>query len=166
LYVVILERAIGNVDFKVYLTYILANGHFCFWFMGIILFITARLSQVAENWWLKVWSNASNNDTSVINYISIIFYEPSFDIISNQDSHDTNYYFNIYVLISMLTILLGISKYAWLYYGSLRASRKLYEALLYRIIRAPLRFFDTTPVGRILNRFSRDFETIDSTLAG
>ena len=44
------------------------------------------------------------------------------------------------------------------------ASRVLHESALDRILRAPIRFFDTTPVGRILNRFSRDVDQIDSLL--
>jgi ABC-type multidrug transport system fused ATPase/permease subunit len=135
--------------------------------MVILLFIVARFSQVMENWWLKNWSNASKEDDNILN---VLFYDPIFGISDkilspiSQDSHSLDYYFNIYVLITMLSILLGVLRYAWLYYGSLRASRKLHEDLLNRIMRAPLRFFDTTPVGRILNRFGRDFETIDSSL--
>ncbi|GBB84403.1 hypothetical protein RclHR1_00110036 [Rhizophagus clarus] len=157
--------AVGAVEFKVYLTYILANGRFFFWFMAILLFIAARFSQVMENWWLKIWSNAHKDD------VNILLYDPLFSIsdkilsLISQDSHSLNYYFNIYVLITMISILLGVLRFAWLYYGSLRASRKLHEDLLHRVMRAPLRFFDTTPVGRILNRFSRDFEDIDSTLS-
>src|SRR4051794_17346213 len=131
--------------------------------MVVLLFISTRFSQIMENWWLKVWSNSSKKDDSNINYLLPIFYVTTFDIPNavNQDSHSIDYYFNIYVLISMISILFGALRYAWLYYGSLRASRKLYEDFLNRIMRAPLRFFDTTPVGRILNRFSSDFETID-----
>jgi ABC-type multidrug transport system fused ATPase/permease subunit len=50
------------------------------------------------------------------------------------------------------------------FYASLRASRSLFLALLRRLTRAPLRFFDTTPVGRILNRFTSDMNTIDNNL--
>ena len=50
------------------------------------------------------------------------------------------------------------------YYASLRASRSLFKALLQRLTRAPSRFFDVTPVGRILNRFTTDFNTIDGRL--
>ncbi|RIB00526.1 ABC transporter type 1, transmembrane domain-containing protein, partial [Gigaspora rosea] len=73
-------------------------------------------------------------------------------------------YLTIYVLITSLSIIFGVARFACLYYGSLRVSTKLYQKLLHQVIRAPLRFFDTTPVGRILNRFSKDFETIDSTI--
>jgi ABC-type multidrug transport system fused ATPase/permease subunit len=50
------------------------------------------------------------------------------------------------------------------YYASLQASRKLFNALLTRLIRAPSRFFDITPIGRILNRFTSDIGVVDGTL--
>ena len=50
------------------------------------------------------------------------------------------------------------------YYASLRASRSLFMALLQRLTRAPARFFDVTPIGRILNRFTDDIGTIDGPL--
>ena len=45
-----------------------------------------------------------------------------------------------------------------------RASGKLHGDMLSNILRSPMEFFDTTPMGRILNRFSRDIETIDNIL--
>jgi ABC-type multidrug transport system fused ATPase/permease subunit len=50
------------------------------------------------------------------------------------------------------------------YYISIRASRFLFDALLRRLTKAPVRFFDTTPIGRILNRFTTDINTIDGAL--
>lgn len=49
-------------------------------------------------------------------------------------------------------------------YKMVDASRKLHNAMLDNVMRAPMSFFDTTPTGRIVNRFSRDVETTDSTL--
>jgi ABC-type multidrug transport system fused ATPase/permease subunit len=46
--------------------------------------------------------------------------------------------------------------------GSLRASRRLYDKLLKRILGAKMRFFDSTPSGRIINRLSKDMSSIDT----
>jgi len=44
------------------------------------------------------------------------------------------------------------------------ASKVLHHRMLSAVLRAPLTFFETTPAGRILNRFSRDIETVDTLL--
>ena len=49
-------------------------------------------------------------------------------------------------------------------YGAIKASKTLHEALLSNIMRCPMSFFDTTPLGRIINRFSKDVDTLDAEL--
>lgn len=49
--------------------------------------------------------------------------------------------------------------------GGVHAASLLHEALLYNKMRSPQSFFDTTPSGRILNRFSKDINVIDEILA-
>lgn len=48
--------------------------------------------------------------------------------------------------------------------GCLSAAKSLHRTLLNGILHAPNAFFDTTPVGRILTRFSKDIETLDTKL--
>ncbi|CAJ0826241.1 3215_t:CDS:10 [Entrophospora sp. SA101] len=48
--------------------------------------------------------------------------------------------------------------------GAQIAARKLHEDMLNSVVRSPTSFFDTTPLGRILNRFSKDQYTIDEVL--
>ena len=48
--------------------------------------------------------------------------------------------------------------------GAMRASRRLHRSLLINIMHSPMSFFDTTPLGRIVNRFSKDLYTIDDTI--
>jgi len=52
-----------------------------------------------------------------------------------------------------------------LYIGNVRAGRQLHAGILGNIARSPMYFFDTTPVGRIMNRFSKDINTIDDIIA-
>ena len=46
--------------------------------------------------------------------------------------------------------------------GALRASTYLHAELLLSCLRAPMMFYDTTPLGRIVNRFSKDIDVIDT----
>ncbi|XP_049917380.1 multidrug resistance-associated protein 5 [Epinephelus moara] len=48
--------------------------------------------------------------------------------------------------------------------GTLRASSKLHDQLFHKILRCPMKFFDTTPTARILNRFSKDLDEVDTRL--
>ncbi|KAH9173294.1 putative ATP-binding cassette transporter protein YOR1 [Lactarius sanguifluus] len=45
------------------------------------------------------------------------------------------------------------------------ASRRTHENAITRVMLSPMSFFETTPVGRIMNRFSKDIDTIDNMLA-
>lgn len=49
--------------------------------------------------------------------------------------------------------------------SSLNAARRLHEAMLNSIIRAPMVFFHTNPLGRIINRFAKDLGDIDRNVA-
>src|SRR5947207_14924436 len=77
---------------------------------------------------------------------------------------DLWYYLNIYLATSIVLCLLGVARYRWIYIGSIRASRVLFDNLTFAVLRAPLRWLDTVPLGRILNRFTSDFNIIDSLM--
>jgi ABC-type multidrug transport system fused ATPase/permease subunit len=72
----------------------------------------------------------------------------------------------IYLEISLLGAFSVLFYIALGYYASLQASRSLFLSLLRRLTRAPARFFDVTPIGRILNRFTSDINVIDGALQG
>ncbi|CAG8497498.1 9417_t:CDS:10 [Paraglomus brasilianum] len=168
-------RATGAVRFKIYKTYITTTGHIIFWSIVALLFVATRSSQILESWWLKVWTGDTEQPKS-FGSLSISMRQVDWALFEQihigselnieRTNHDLTYYLTIYTLITLASVVFGIARFAVLYYGSLKTSRLLYKKLLKRIMRAPLRFFDTTPVGRILNRFSKDFETIDGNIIG
>lgn len=78
--------------------------------------------------------------------------------------HTLWFYLGIYVLISVLTCVVGAVRFALLLRAAIRSSRNLFQKLTFAVLRAPLRWLDTVPVGRILNRFTSDFNMVDSKL--
>jgi ABC-type multidrug transport system fused ATPase/permease subunit len=75
------------------------------------------------------------------------------------------FYLGIYVALAVCSSIIGTLRFPYIYLGSIRASRKLFAKLNFTILRTPIRWLDTVPVGRILNRYTADFNTIDSQLA-
>jgi ABC-type multidrug transport system fused ATPase/permease subunit len=47
---------------------------------------------------------------------------------------------------------------------NIAASRVMHSAMLQRLMRAPIAFFDTTPLGRVVNRFSQDMDMLDQEI--
>jgi ABC-type multidrug transport system fused ATPase/permease subunit len=61
-----------------------------------------------------------------------------------------------------ITVLVGslLNHLFWLSRG-IRAGKNMHDKMLHSVLKSPVRFFDSTPVGRILQRFSRDVESVD-----
>lgn len=78
---------------------------------------------------------------------------------------DLWFYLLIYIGLSVIICVVGTLRYLFTFLGSLKASRILFDKLTYTVLRAPLRWLDTVPVGRVLNRFTADFNIIDSRIA-
>jgi ABC-type multidrug transport system fused ATPase/permease subunit len=88
-------------------------------------------------------------------------------IFSNLPSANAHpgYYLAVYSLIVLGDALLGAISGAVGSWGSYRAAVTIHDRLLGTVLRSTVRFFDTTPLGRIINRFSKDIETIDGSLS-
>jgi ABC-type multidrug transport system fused ATPase/permease subunit len=84
---------------------------------------------------------------------------------ADQGSGDIWYYLGVYVGMSVAIVVVGTVRYFLTFTASLRASKTMFEKVSYTVLRTPLRWLDTVPVGRILNRFTTDFNVIDSNLA-
>lgn len=84
---------------------------------------------------------------------------------SSDDKINAWYYLIVYALLSLFYIFISLVREGYIFWGSLRASRTLHTRLLESVSRAKLQFFDTTPLGQLMNRFSKDIEAIDQDVA-
>ena len=85
----------------------------------------------------------------------------------SQERMDLNmYYIKMYALLGVAGAFFEMTwKITFLVRKNI-AARKIHNTMLARVLRAPMAFFDTTPVGRIANRFSSDLNTVDAHLPG
>ncbi|CDH48321.1 atp-dependent bile acid permease [Lichtheimia corymbifera JMRC:FSU:9682] len=175
------ERAEGWVSWSVYEAYIHASGGYAFWGIILVAFCLNQAVIFSQDYWIKVWTSAyetkrhdlgvltalSTHSSFLLNSLSLSMDAPSSSENAPQQPQHVNvtYYLGIYALIGFLALLATTARSLIIYYGSIRASRRLHEKLLQKILRAKIRFFDSTPLGRILNRFSTDMEAIDQEVS-
>lgn len=66
---------------------------------------------------------------------------------------------------ALVTALCIFARVAILLFGSLKATKILHNKIFAKVIRAPINiYFDVTPIGKILNRFSKDLQVLDNQL--
>uniref|UniRef100_A0A8C4V069 ATP binding cassette subfamily C member 8 n=1 Tax=Falco tinnunculus TaxID=100819 RepID=A0A8C4V069_FALTI len=82
---------------------------------------------------------------------------------TDQNNKDFNHsrYSKVFSILCCLGIVLCLVTSIAVEWTGLKVTKKLHSSLLNKIILAPMRFFETTPLGSILNRFSADCNTID-----
>jgi ABC-type multidrug transport system fused ATPase/permease subunit len=104
--------------------------------------------------------------SSLVNSTSPAFVVQSvFDALPNPPaSTHPGYYLAGYTIIVLVTGLIGVTSSIVGSWGSYLASKKIHEELLDSVLGGTVRFFNTTPLGRIINRFSKDIDTIDGGL--
>uniref|UniRef100_A0A671TJZ5 ATP binding cassette subfamily C member 12 n=1 Tax=Sparus aurata TaxID=8175 RepID=A0A671TJZ5_SPAAU len=135
----------GAVSWRVYHRYCQAAGGYFINFLVILNIVLMIGSTAFSNWWLSYWLGKGNGG----------------DVSQNEDLH---FYQLIYGVVVIIMIALAIVK-CFFYTGvTLHAACKFHDTMFKNIINSPMSFFDTTPTGRILNRFAKDQEEVDTVL--
>lgn len=136
----------GKVQLSVYGYYIRAIGIMstC---MTVLFYILSQACTVGSNVWLTAWSSESalQNETG-------------------QDPAVRDKYLGVYGALGIgqaIFICLGSVLIAG---ATVAASKLMHKRLLDNVMHSPMMFFDMTPIGRIVNRFSKDLDTIDVLL--
>nr|XP_034320755.1 multidrug resistance-associated protein 1 isoform X2 [Crassostrea gigas] len=137
----------GTVKLSVIITYIKAMGVVGS-FLSMLFVLLFQGLNAFSNFWLTFWTE----DDVIKNQT----------LVNTQEYADRKYYYLI--IYTILGVLQGIFLFMFAYLGLTRlinASGSLHSSMLFCIFRSPMAFFDTTPVGRIMNRFSSDIDILD-----
>lgn len=130
------DKSHGEISWSIFMTYVRKCGLFLT-ILSLFMNLLSVLSKTAS----QVWISVMNNDSlglSLGTYVWIFF---SFGLMDC-------------FIIFFKELSLG--------FATLRGSSNLHGSMLNNILRAPIQFFDQNPVGRILNRFTQDLETLDN----
>ncbi|XP_019860364.1 PREDICTED: multidrug resistance-associated protein 4-like [Amphimedon queenslandica] len=142
------ERAHGNISVKTYFNYFLAGGGYIFTIFVLIIFAITEGNIVTADWWISDWADCES-ETNLNRSTCFL-----------SDNERIGIYGG---LVGSLTIFAALR--AMLFFVlMLNASRVVHNRMFARVLRAPVLFFDTNPVGRILNRFSKDVGFLDDRL--
>ena len=78
-----------------------------------------------------------------------------------SNNNGVGHYIKSYVILSIVSVIISLATNLYAQLITIKAVRQLHDNLLDTMVRCPLRFFDRTPIGRIINRFTTDLNVID-----
>lgn len=133
------ERAVKSVSWGVYAAYIRASGSIFFGPLVILLLIVSQGANIVTSLWLSWWT-------------------------SDKFGMSRGQYIGIYAALGFMQALMMFVFSVTLSILGTRASRIMLKQAMTRVLRAPMSFFDTTPLGRITNRFAKDVDIMDNNL--
>ncbi|KAJ1955048.1 Transporter of the ATP-binding cassette (ABC), partial [Linderina pennispora] len=163
------EREAGYVKAEVWRAFFAACGSHWYWVIMVLLSVLINVLLVTRDYWIRIWVRSmefsplvtaipsSSNSTS-----------PAADT-NTVGQHAVSFWIGIYLVIGIIHVVVLAAQVAFAYSGTIKGARDMHSKLLRSVVCATPRFFDSTPFGRIINRFSHDIEsfgvaTMDSIL--
>ncbi|KAL4612819.1 Multidrug resistance-associated protein 7-like [Arapaima gigas] len=171
------QKQTGVVTWKVYHAYWLAVGGLLAFSILFFLFLMQASKNVSD-WWLAHWiSNIKNNHNNFTNNVRLLnSFSPSMQVMQgmmlsyNVDGEGDNatgqlqFYLTVYVSIAAANSVFTVIRAFLFAYGAICAATVIHNRLLNRVLKATVTFFDCTPLGQIINRFSSDLYSVDDML--
>ncbi|GME81723.1 unnamed protein product [Ambrosiozyma monospora] len=137
------ERAVNVIGMDVIMSYIkYASGFFKFTFFPLLILSVAVFVffTIFANTWLSFWVSYKFNDRS------------------------DNFYRALYIVFSFIAVITTLISLCMIVYGTITSSKKLNLRATQRFMYVPMSYIDVTPLGRILNRFSKDTDVLDNEI--
>ena len=185
------SKAVGSVKWSTIIMYLRSMGPWYYWLIALIIFCVEQMGSVSLNLWIRQWANAYQSadvtEDDAGRYADMTNFKlPSFNAgsvprttnmrVPHLDTQSVNatgevssvnvsYYLGMYLLLGVAFLTVALIREAVLFWGSLHASSRIHKRLLKAVMHAKFRFFDSTPLGQLMNRFSKDVEAVDQEVA-
>ncbi|RKO88298.1 hypothetical protein BDK51DRAFT_48494 [Blyttiomyces helicus] len=149
------------------------------WIMNATVGIAPR--RIASDYWVKQLAEDSKVPANSTTVASVLADSPStplfsaavlftydtparvFNSLNAPESEvDVGYYIKIYTALGLLYFFMTMTRSVVRAVGTYRAARAIQEQLVANVMSAPTSYFESTPVGRILNVFSSDMKAVDT----
>ncbi|KAG9104015.1 hypothetical protein FRC06_006095 [Ceratobasidium sp. 370] len=140
------EVAEGHVGWPAMKLFLLAFGGPAFWMVYTIGFVVADVISLLQTYWLGIWARAYEANSGHTELVNVPFYVATYAGIGIG-----------FMIVYSLTFVVHI-------FGAVRASQRVHDRLVASVLGAPLRWLDSTPVGRITARFTQDIRAVDDSL--
>ncbi|CAH0557932.1 unnamed protein product [Brassicogethes aeneus] len=162
--IIVKDQEIIPKDINSFIGYITAGGNTLFILILILITLLAQISYNLADFWLVLWRKSKNYNTNIeiVNLNQTNENVPLYKLENTLTKYGSN--FSTYAWIMLGAVVLTIlrinvsSRFIW------KASYTLHEKMFHSLLKAPMRFFNYHPSGRILNRFSKDIGTTDQLL--
>ena len=135
------KMSTGSIHLSIYVKYVKAIGT-TFFLLNAALYFTSEGLAAAANYGLTLWTRED-------------------DVVGM-----TGKFMALFGSLSAVQAFIDFFKVTTLFLACVKASRVMHEDLLNKVMHSPMLFFDSTPTGRIVNRFSSDIDVVDQTIPG
>ncbi|XP_065071380.1 ATP-binding cassette sub-family C member 4-like isoform X2 [Rhopilema esculentum] len=144
----------GTIPVRLYVKFFRSGGGIILSVFVLLLCLISQLSRTGVDWWIGNWSDGEEMSAANKTLINLKYYF--------KTDKDNNLY--MFVGLTLLSFVLSLCNSLLFFNLAVDASKKLHENMMSAIMKTSLYFFDTIPVGRILNRFSKDTYFLDEEM--
>ncbi|GMR31895.1 hypothetical protein PMAYCL1PPCAC_02090, partial [Pristionchus mayeri] len=159
------ESAEGSVPWSIYWEYMKAMAARRPLLVGpiVILVFLTQLIVVFVDWWMNKWTNAI--ELASLRNETGREWNDTFKVVGVSVEMSASGYEYSYTVMSVILLVAAVARCLWFRLLEVDASRHLHKKMFDAIVKTSLEFFDKNPIGRILNRFSKDVSTMDDTIS-
>uniref|UniRef100_A0A4W5NBL7 Cystic fibrosis transmembrane conductance regulator n=1 Tax=Hucho hucho TaxID=62062 RepID=A0A4W5NBL7_9TELE len=151
------SRSEGTIGVGLYVKYLKAGANILVLIGVVLLQFLAQAAYVLQDWWLAYWAGEQeklnvNGTVTVQNGVNV------------TEELNLDFYLGIYAGLTGATLIFGFARSLVMFNVLVKAAQSLHNRMFNSILRTPVHFFDVNPIGRVLNRFSKDIGQLDAAL--